>query len=196
MLEGPPDRLGEIRVGVADPGGDVVRYDAADECLAVSGTRDRHDIVAGVYARADDRGVSDAPLGLAGHPARGRGGGDATAGIAGHRADRPVAGGGRTAGPYLVQLLLARLGDEVVALDHLKSAALKERDVRVDDENVLSTLHHDAGDPDRVPGVLGCGDRTRKSGSSHHRCVELSVSRRGERGAAAGIEQRIVLKYF
>src|SRR3984957_8015451 len=135
MLEGPPDRLGEIRVGVADPSGDVVRYDAADECLAVSGTRDRHDIVAGVNARADDRGVSDAPLGLAGHPARGRGGGDATGGIAGHRAYRPMAGGDRTAVHYLVQLLPARLGDEVVALDHFKSPALKERDVRGDGEN-------------------------------------------------------------
>ena len=97
---------------------------------------------------------------------------------------------------HSLQLLPPRLGDEVVALDHLKSVALKERDIRVDDEGVLGVLHHGAGQPDRVLGVLGRGDRARKPGSCHHRRVELGVSRRGERGAAASVEQRIVLKYF
>jgi hypothetical protein len=107
-----------------------------------------------------------------------------------------VAGCERAAVHHALQLLLARLGDEVVALDHLESITLKELDIRVDDEDVIGVLHHGAGEPDRVPGVLGCGNRTRKSGSRHHRRVELSVSRRGERGAKAGIEQRIVLKHL
>ena len=95
-----------------------------------------------------------------------------------------------------VQLLLARLGDEVAALDHVKSVALQERDVRVDEQDVLGVLHHGAGEPDRVPGVLGGGDRARPPGSGHHRGVQLRLSRRGERGAAAGVEQRIVLEHF
>ena len=49
-------------------------------------------------------------------------------------------------------------------LDHLESAAVNKPGIRVDDENVLGLLHHGAGEPDRVPGVFGGGDRARESG--------------------------------
>jgi len=87
----------------------------------------------------------------------------------------------------LKQAMKARSA-RTVSTVRLILAALKERDVGVDDEDVLSLLHHGAGEPDRVPGVLGRGDRTREPRSCHHRGVEFSVSRRGERGATASVE--------
>ena len=118
-----------------------------------------------------------------------------TIGITGRRADGPVAGGGGPAAGQSVQLLLTRLGDEVAAIDHGKPVPLQERNVRVDDEDVVGVFHHGAGERDRVPGVLGCGHRTGLPGPGHHRCVQLRLRRRGEGGPAAGVEQWIVLEY-
>src|SRR4029077_2545674 len=46
LLEGLPHCRSEVRTRIADPSGDVVGHDAADESLAVAGARDRHHIVA------------------------------------------------------------------------------------------------------------------------------------------------------
>lgn len=116
------------------------------------------------------------------------------AAVDGHAAHRAVLERRRLGGQNVLQLATPGVGDEVSAVHQVDAGSGDHVVGRLHQQDMRCGVHHVPGHSDRVPGLPHHRDRPRTPVAGHDRGVHLDSSLQCERGAPAGVEQRVVLE--